>query len=307
MIYGGLPQVLQFSVERQKAEYLKNIFTNVYIKDVVERNKLRNVDEIDTLVDILASAIGAPTNPTKISNTFKSERGINYSNKTISNHIDYLVEAFLISKVDRYDIKGRKYVGANLKYYFSDVGLRNARLNFRQQEPTHIMENIVYNELLIRGYNVDVGIVEAYAKNDEGKTTRKQFEVDFVVNQGSQRYYIQVAYDMTSEEKQKQEFNSFRNIPDSFKKIVVMVLYSKKVYELSKEFLAFLLKKRLYEFTPIEVSKMLGVTNKTIINRCAKLVNNGLLIPIIVKTRVRSYRLSDFSKTNEKKILKKIS
>ena len=222
MIYGGLPQVVQFSMECQKAEYLKNIFTNVYIKDVVERNKLRNVDEIDTLVDILASSIGAPTNPTKISNTYKSERGINYSNKTISNHIDYLVEAFLISKADRYDIKGRKYVGANLKYYFSDVGLRNARLNFRQQEPTHIMENIVYNELLIRGYNVDVGIVEVYAKNDEGKTTRKQFEVDFVVNQGSQRYYIQVAYDMTSEEKQKQEFNSFRNIPDSFKKIVVV-------------------------------------------------------------------------------------
>lgn len=222
MIYGGLPQVVQFSMERQKAEYLKNIFTNVYIKDVVERNKLRNVDEIDTLVDILASSIGAPTNPTKISNTYKSERGINYSNKTISNHIDYLVEAFLISKADRYDIKGRKYVGANLKYYFTDVGLRNARLNFRQQEPTHIMENIVYNELLIRGYNVDVGIVDVYTKNDEGKTTRKQFEVDFVVNQGSQRYYIQVAYDMTSEEKQKQELNSFRNIPDSFKKIVIV-------------------------------------------------------------------------------------
>ena len=222
MIYGGLPHVVQFSMERQKAEYLKNIFTNVYIKDVVERNKLRNVDEIDTLVDILASSIGAPTNPTKISNTYKSERGINYSNKTISNHIDYLVEAFLISKADRYDIKGRKYVGANLKYYFSDVGLRNARLNFRQQEPTHIMENIVYNELLIRGYNVDVGIVDVYTKNDEGKTTRKQFEVDFVVNQCSQRYYIQVAYDMTSEEKQKQELNSFRNIPDSFKKIVIV-------------------------------------------------------------------------------------
>ena len=143
MIYGGLPQVAQFSVERQKAEYLKNIFTNVYIKDVVERNRIQNVDEIGTLVDILASAIGAPTNPTKISNTFKSERGINYSNKTISNHIDYLAEAFLISKADRYDIKRRKYVGANLKYYFSDIGLRNARLNFRQQEPTHIMENIV--------------------------------------------------------------------------------------------------------------------------------------------------------------------
>ena len=222
MIYGGLPQVVQFSVECQKAEYLKNIFTNVYIKDVVERNKIQNIDEIDTLVDILASAIGAPTNPTRISNTFKSEHGINYSNKTISNHIDYLVEAFLISKADRYDIKGRKYVGAHLKYYFTDVGLRNARLNFRQQEPTHIMENIVYNELLIRGYNVDVGIVEVYAKNYEGKTTRKQFEVDFVVNQGSQRYYIQVAYDMTSEEKQTQEFNSFRNIPDSFKKIVIV-------------------------------------------------------------------------------------
>lgn len=222
MTYGGLPQVVQFSVERQKVEYLKNIFTNVYIKDVVERNRIQNVDEIGTLVDILASAIGSPTNPTKISNTFKSERGINYSNKTISNHIDYLTEAFLISKANRYDIKGRKYVGANLKYYYSDIGLRNARLNFRQQEPTHIMENIVFNELCIRGYNVDVGIVEMYAKNNEGKTIRKQYEVDFVVNRGSQRYYIQVAYDMTSEEKQKQEFNSFRNIPDSFKKIVLV-------------------------------------------------------------------------------------
>ena len=222
MIYGGLPQVAQFSVERQKAEYLKNIFTNVYIKDVVERNKIQNVDEIGTLVDILASAIGAPTNPTKISNTFKSERGINYSNKTISNHIDYLAEAFLISKADRYDIKGRKYVGANLKYYFSDIGLRNARLNFRQQEPTHIMENIVYNELLVRGYNVDVGIVDVFAKNSDGKRVHKQLEVDFVVNQGSQRYYIQVAYDMTSEEKQTQELNSLRNIPDSFKKIVIV-------------------------------------------------------------------------------------
>ena len=222
MIYGGLPQVVKFSVERQKAEYLKNIFNNVYIKDVVERNRIQNVDEINTLVDILASVIGAPTNPTKISNTFKSERGINYSNKTISNHIDYLAEAFLISKAERYDIKGRKYVGANRKYYFSDIGLRNARLNFRQQEPTHIMENIVYNELLIRGYNVDVGIVDVFAKSSEGKKVHKQLEVDFVVNQGSQRYYIQVAYDMTSEEKQTQELNSLRNIPDSFKKIVIV-------------------------------------------------------------------------------------
>ncbi len=222
MIYGGLPQIVGLKSERQKADYLKNIFTNVYLKDVVERNKIQCVDEIGILVDILASAIGAPTNPTRISNTFTSERQMTYTNKTISNHIDYLAEAFLISKVCRYDIKGRKYIGANLKYYFTDLGLRNARLNFRQQEPTHIMENIVYNELLIRGYNVDVGIVDVFAKDNEGKRIRKQFEVDFVVNQGSQRYYIQVAYDMTSEEKQKQEFHSFRNIPDSFKKIVIV-------------------------------------------------------------------------------------
>ena len=222
MIYGGLPQVASFQTERQKAEYLKNIFTNVYLKDVVERNHIQNIDELGTLVDILASAIGAPTNPTKISNTYASERKISYSNKTISNHIDYLADAFLISKANRYDIKGRKYIGANLKYYFTDMGLRNARLNFRQQEPTHIMENVVYNELLIRGYNVDVGIVDIFAQDDTGKRIRKQLEVDFVVNQGSQRYYIQVAYDMSSEDKQIQEFNSLRNISDSFKKIVIV-------------------------------------------------------------------------------------
>ncbi len=222
MRYGGLPQAAQFATERQKAEYLKNIFANVYIKDVVERNRIQNVDEIGTLVDILASAIGSLTNPTRISNTFASERGNSYSNKTISNHIDYLTEAFLISKANRYDIKGRKYVGANLKYYFTDVGLRNARLNFRQQESTHIIENIVYNELLVRGYNVDVGIVDVYEKGGAGKRIHKQLEVDFVVNQGSQRYYIQVAYDLSSEEKQTQEFHSLRNIPDSFKKIVIV-------------------------------------------------------------------------------------
>lgn len=222
LIYGGLPQLLQFSEERQKASYLKNSFSNVYIKDVVERNKLHDINEIDTLVDVLASTICSPTNPTKISNTFKSERGIAYSNKTISNHIDYLEQSFLISKARRYDIKGRKYIGANLKYYFTDIGLRNARLNFRQQEPTHIMENIVYNELLIRGYNVDVGIIETFSRNKERKTTRKQLEVDFVANQGSQRYYIQVAYDISSIEKQDQEFNSLRNIPDFFKKIIII-------------------------------------------------------------------------------------
>ncbi len=222
MTYGGLPQIVSFKTEQQKAEYLKNIFTNVYLKDVIERNKLQNVNEIGVLVDVLASSIGAPTNPNRIANTFESERKMKYSNKTISSHIDYLAEAFLISKANRYDVKGRKYIGANLKYYFTDIGLRNARLNFRQQEPTHIMENIVYNELLLRGYNVDVGIVDVFGKDKNGKSIRKQLEVDFVVNQGSQRYYVQVAYDMTSEEKQAQEFNSLRNIPDSFKKIIIV-------------------------------------------------------------------------------------
>lgn len=222
MTYGGLPQIVGFQTERQKAEYLKNIFTNVYLKDVIERNNIQNVDELNTLVDILASAIGALTNPTKISNTFSSERQTHYTNKTISRHIDALEEAFLISKANRYDIKGRKYIGANLKYYFTDVGLRNARLNFRQQEPTHLMENVVYNELLIRGYNIDVGILDVFSNNKEGKRVRKQLEVDFVVNHGSQRYYIQVAYDMASEEKQSQEFYSLRSIPDSFKKIVIV-------------------------------------------------------------------------------------
>ncbi len=222
MLYGGLPQVAGFQSERQKAEYLRNIFANVYLKDVIERNRVQNVEEIGILVDVLASVIGAPTNPSKIANTFASERQMSYTNKTISNHIDYLTEAFLISKAGRYDIKGRKYIGANLKYYFTDLGLRNARLNFRQQEPNHIMENIVYNELLIRGYHVDVGVMEVFDKDKEGRRVRKQLEVDFVVNQGSRRYYIQAAYDINSEAKQTQEFNSLRSIPDSFKKIVIV-------------------------------------------------------------------------------------
>lgn len=222
MIYGGLPQVVLFQSERQKAEYLKNLFTNVYLKDVIERNNIQSVDEIGILTDVLASTIGTPTNPSKIANTFTSERQMSYTNKIISQHIDYLTDAFLISKANRYDIKGRKYIGANLKYYFTDLVLRNARLNFRQQEPTHIMENIVYNELLVRGYNIDVGVVEVYEKDKEGRRVRKQLEINFVANQGSQRYYIQVAYDMTSDEKQRQEFKSLRNIPDSFKKIVIV-------------------------------------------------------------------------------------
>lgn len=220
--YGGLPVLLDMNSPKQKMDYLKNTFDNVYMKDVIDRNKIKNRDEINTLVDILASAIGSPTNPTKIANTFATERHSTYTNKTISTHIDFLEEAYLISKANRYDIKGRKYIAANLKYYFTDVGLRNARRNFRQQEPTHLMENVVYNELLARGYLVDVGIVEVNQKNSEGKSIRKQLEVDFVTNMGSQRYYIQVAYDLSTEERQKQEYNSFRNIPDSFKKIVLV-------------------------------------------------------------------------------------
>ena len=188
---------------------------------MVERNRIQNVDEIGTLVDILASAIGAPTNPTKISNTFKSERGINYSNKTISNHIDYLAEAFLISKADRYDIKGRKYVGANLKYYFSDVGLRNARLNFRQQERSHMMENLIYNELIIRGYAVDVGVVEV-VREKEGKRVQSQYEIDFVVNQGAQKIYIQCALNVDTDEKKRQETFSLKNSGDFFRKVVIL-------------------------------------------------------------------------------------
>ncbi|SDB02909.1 ATP-binding protein [Eubacterium oxidoreducens] len=220
--YGGLPALLDMNNSKQKMDYLKNIFDNVYMKDVIDRNKIKNRDEINTLVDILASAIGSPTNPTKIANTFATERHSSYTNKTISAHIDCLEEAYLISKVNRYDIKGRKYIAANRKYYFTDVGLRNARLNFRQQEPTDLMENIVYNELLARGYLVDVGIVEVNQKNAEGKSIRKQLEVDFVTNMGNQRYYIQVAYDLSTEEKQKQEFNVLRKIPDSFKKIILV-------------------------------------------------------------------------------------
>ena len=220
--YGGLPALIDMNNTKQKMDYLKGIFDNVYLKDVIERNKIKNKDEISILVDILASAIGTPTNPTKISNTFVTERHSNYTHKTISAHIDFLEEAYLISKANRYDIKGRKYIAANLKYYFIDVGLRNARLNFRQQEPTHLMENIVYNELLARGYSVDVGMVEVNQRNHEGKKVRKQLEVDFVTNMGDGRYYIQVAYDLSTEEKQQQEYNSFRNIPDSFKKIVIV-------------------------------------------------------------------------------------
>lgn len=220
--FGGLPVICELNSEKKKSDYLKNIFSNVYLKDVIERNKIHNIDEIETLVNVLASSIGTPSNPTKISNTFFSERKSSYTNKTISKHIDYLKESFLIEQANRYDIKGRKYIGANSKYYFTDLGLRNARLNFRQQEPTHLIENAVYNELLIRGYNVDVGIVTVNAKNKEGKNIRQQLEVDFVINKVNQRYYVQVAYNISNDKKMEQELNSLNHIDDSFKKIVII-------------------------------------------------------------------------------------
>lgn len=220
--YGGLPALTNMETSDQKIDYLKSTFSNVYMRDVIDRYKIYAQNEINTLVDILASSIGSLTNPTKIANTFLSVQHSAYSNKTVSLHLDFLEESYLISKAHRYDIKGRKYISANMKYYFTDIGLRNARLNFRQQEPTHIIENVVYNELISRGYSVDVGVVEVNQKSETGKNIRKQLEVDFVANLGSQRYYIQLAYDISSKEKQDQEYNSLRKIPNSFKRIVIV-------------------------------------------------------------------------------------
>ena len=220
--YGGLPALLAMKTEKQKEEYLGTLFDTVYLRDVIDRNGIRNTDLLDDLVDVLASSIGSPTNPTNISNTYNTKKKANSSPKTVSSYIKYLQEAFLISDAKRYDIKGRKYIGANHKYYFIDIGLRNARLSYRQQEPTHIMENIIFNELVMRGFNVDVGSIEQYEKNKEGKTVRKQLEVDFVANRGNDRYYIQSAYQLSDDEKWEQERKSLKGIDDSFRKIIIM-------------------------------------------------------------------------------------
>lgn len=218
--YGGMPMLLGLETDEEKAEYLNNLFKNTYIRDIIERNNLRGDVTIDTLVDVLASSIGSLNNPTKIAKTFASN-GIKTADKTISTYVDYLLDAFLIRKATRYDIKGRKYINSPFKYYFSDVGLRNARLNFRQQEQTHIMENIIYNELVMRGYNVDVGIIEHVVRDEEGKRTTKHLEVDFVCNKGNQRYYIQSAFSLPNAEKMEQEQASLDRIDDSFKKIII--------------------------------------------------------------------------------------
>lgn len=220
--YGGLPQLLQMPNEQKKIEYLTNLFEVTYLRDVIERNHLRNAAGMRQLVRILASAIGSSTNPRRISNTFKSQEATSIKATTISDYIEYLQDTFLIEEAMRYDVKGRKYIGTETKYYFSDMGLRAAVLNFRQQEETHIMENIIYNELRHRGYLVDVGQVDMWERDENGKSQRKNLEVDFVVNRGAERIYIQSALRMPTIEKEIQEQRPLLNINDSFRKIIIV-------------------------------------------------------------------------------------
>lgn len=220
-LYGGLPKVLEYKTDEDKVEYLKNIFEETYLTDIKERHKIRNDAELAELLDILSSAIGSLTNPKKLSDTFKSVKQVSLHPETINNYLEYLVDSYLISQSKRYDIKGKKYINTPSKYYFTDIGLRNARLNFRQYEETHIMENVIYNELKIMGFNLDVGVVE-YSKSENGKSVRVQAEVDFVCNKGDKRYYIQSALSIPDREKMLQEQNSLTRIADSFKKIIIV-------------------------------------------------------------------------------------
>lgn len=220
--YGGLPLILTLDTDKKKEDYLNNLYKSVYLVDVLERHKIKNMGEFDELLRIIASSIGAPCNPTKLANTFKSVKNVAIHHQTINKYLGFLVDAFLVEKSIRYNIKGKKYINTLAKYYFSDLGIRNALLGFRQQEETHIMENIIYNELRTRGYHVDVGMVEVREPDKSGKLFRKQLEVDFVVNQGSQRYYIQSAFAMPTLEKEAQESASLLRIKDSFKKIIIV-------------------------------------------------------------------------------------
>lgn len=219
--YGGMPLCLSMQTQEDKAKYLTNLFETTYLADIINRNKLRGNAEINELTDVLASSIGSLTNPLKLSNTFTSTKKVKLSANTISAYLGYLQDAFLIEKALRFDIKGKKYINTPAKYYFVDIGLRNARLSFRQQEYTHIMENVIYNELRSRGYSVDVGVVENVGK-DNGVSVRKSFEVDFVVNSGNRRYYIQSAYNIPTQEKMEQEQASLLSINDAFRKIIIV-------------------------------------------------------------------------------------
>lgn len=221
MTYGGLPFILSLKSEEQKSTYLKNLFAETYIKDIKDRYKIRHEDELEDLLNIISSSVGSLTNPAKLVNTFKSMKNISITADTLKSYLEYLCDSFLVTKAMRYDVKGKRYIDTPYKYYFTDTGLRNARINFRQDEKTHLMENIIFNELLIRGFNVDVGVVPVVKIGDDGKQHRSQLEIDFVCNQGSRRYYIQSAFRMNSDEKLRQEQASLLNVRDSFKKIII--------------------------------------------------------------------------------------
>ena len=222
MLLGGLPQTVTMPTEQQKKSYLQQLFSNTYLIDIKERYSIRNDDDLEELIDVMASSIGSLTNPQKIANTFRSEKRSTITRDTVKTYLDYMQDAFLIERAVRYDIKGRKYIDTPAKYYFEDLGLRNVRLNFRQTEHTHLMENLIYNELRMRGYSVDVGQVTQNTKNENGISERKQLEVDFVCNRGQDRIYIQSAYALPSEEKTEQELRSLKQIKDSFQKVVIV-------------------------------------------------------------------------------------
>lgn len=221
LTFGGLPMIVSMQSDEEKIKYLQSLFKNTYISDILARYNIKNETELDDLVNIVSSSIGGLLNPNKIVNTFKSIKKVSISANTISNYLKILQEVFMIEKSLRYDIKGKKYIETPAKYYFADLGLRNARINFRQQEVTHLMENLIYNELRIRGFLVDVGVVVLNTKDEEGKSQRKQLEVDFVCNEGSKRMYIQSAYRLPTEEKREQELRSLKCIADNFQKIII--------------------------------------------------------------------------------------
>jgi predicted AAA+ superfamily ATPase len=220
--YGGLPLTVSMKAEEQKISYLSTLFEETYIKDIIERNRIEKVHELNDLINVLASTIGGLSNPSKIEATFRSVIQSEISLNTIRQYIEYLKDAFVINEANRYDVKGRKYIGTPVKYYFEDVGLRNARLGFRQIEETHLMENIIYNELRMRGFQVDVGVVLKRAKTEDGTVEKKQLEIDFIANQGSKRYYIQSVYSLSDAQKMKQEKAPLINVNDSFKKIIIV-------------------------------------------------------------------------------------
>ncbi|MDD6564255.1 MAG: ATP-binding protein [Clostridiales bacterium] len=221
--YGGMPLIMQKNTHEDKAAYLRTLFDKIYLSDIMERNNIRNEKSVlDDILNIVSSSIGSLTNPSNITKTFKSIRRLNIDSATVGKYLDIFIDAFMLYKAERYDVKGRKYIGSPLKYYFSDIGLRNARLQFRQMEENHIMENIIYNELIYREFNVDVGVVEYFYRGKDGKSKRSNLEIDFIANKGSQKYYIQSALTVAESDKRQQEIRSLNRIGDSFKKIVVV-------------------------------------------------------------------------------------